>query len=351
MEYDVNIVTIHRAENFGAALQAYALKHFLENLGYKVGIYDEPELHDEPETVKSIRSIIIRTIGNIYRRIYRKDFQRVSEKYREFSKDFFDRNKSTDCKIFIAGSDQIWNPIIINKYYFLDFLPEGVKKASYAASIGVKMIPEDVWELYRKYLTQFKGISVREQDAKHALEKIVDRDIRVNVDPTFLLSMEEWREIAAKERKDIPKDFILVYVLHIPRNINTLCKWLKEKTGYKVVLIDNRGYLKHKIVNDYVIRDAGPGDFLYLIDAAKVVITTSFHGTAFSIIYRKEFYSIINSGFSSRVANILDHLGIKGYLEEETEFQYPQNINYELVDQKIENEIKKSEEFLRGLMD
>lgn len=205
MEYDVNIVTIHRAENFGAALQAYALKHFLENLGYKVGIYDEPELHDEPETVKSIRSIIIRTIGNIYRRIYRKDFQRVSEKYREFSKDFFDRNKSTDCKIFIAGSDQIWNPIIINKYYFLDFLPEGVKKASYAASIGVKMIPEDVWELYRKYLTQFKGISVREQDAKHALEKIVDRDIRVNVDPTFCFQWKSGERLRQKKERIFPR--------------------------------------------------------------------------------------------------------------------------------------------------
>lgn len=351
MKYDANIVTIHRAENFGAALQSYALRHFLELKGYKAGIYDEPEVEEKPATGKSIRGSMIQIVGKIYRNLYRKDFQKASEKYQRFSQKYFDRNKSMDCKVFIAGSDQIWNPIIINKYYFLDFLPDNVKKASYAASIGVTHIPENVHEIYKNYLMPFQNISVRENDAKKALEQIVDKDIQVNLDPTFLLPMEEWRKIEAEKKSDMPENYILVYVLHIPKNINKLCKYLKKETGYKVVLIDNRGYLKHKVRNDYVVRDAGPEEFLNLIHNAKIVVTTSFHGTAFSIIYRKEFYSIINNNFASRVANILKYFGIKGYSEEETIFTGRQQINYEMLEEKLENEIRKSEKYLRGLMD
>ena len=303
--YDFNIVTLHRARNYGAALQTYALKTHLCKMGYTTGIYDAEPLSALSEI--KLKSKLLKLVNNLAKSMHKSEFTKKENKFIEFLKENFDVNNSLECKAFIAGSDQVWNPIVINPAYYLDFVPKNSVRASYAASIGVSSLPDSKKEIYQNYLSQFNYISVRETSAKAALQKFLPgKDIRVDLDPTFLLSREEWTKASLKGENKIKGNYILLYILHIPENINELCKWLKKELNANIVLIDTRGYLGIKVNHDIIVRNVGPYDFLALFRDATAVITTSFHGTAFSILFEKEFYSVINPDFPSRVQNVLE---------------------------------------------
>lgn len=349
MNYDFDIVTLHRAENYGAALQAYALKTYLCDSGYKTAVYDSKQI--SAPVNKTLRGSIIRLAEGISRFFNKRQFKEKSEKFKAFAEENFDINRSDSVKAYIAGSDQVWNPIVFNPDFYLDFVPNGSVKASYAASIGVSELPETSADKYREYLSKFDFISVRESSAKTALQKFLpEKDIRVDLDPTFLLTKQMWESLSYKGANEINGDYILLYILHIPENINSLCKWLKKELNAKLVLIDTSGYLGMKIMHDRVLKNVGPEDFLALIRNAKAVITTSFHGTAFSILFEKEFYSVLNLKFPSRVQNVLNYFSIEPVSSSQNSFKRSNN-DFSEIRKKLEQNRENSAEYFKFIIE
>ncbi len=349
MNYDFDIVTLHRAENYGAALQAYALKNYLCGLGYRVGIYDAEQIPAPRNTSPRGRLIgLAKGTANFFNR---KHIKIRSTKFKTFAEEYFEINRCNSAKAYIAGSDQVWNPIVFNPYYYLDFVPENSVRASYAASIGVTELPDSTKNQYREYLLKFDYISVREVSAKVAIGKFIpEKNIRVDLDPTFLLTKQEWEKLSYKGTNNIKGDYILLYILHIPENINELCRWLKKELDAEIVLIDGDGYLGMKIAHDKTIKDAGPEDFLALIRDAKAVVTSSFHGTAFSILFEKEFYSVLNADFPGRVANILNYFELFPILSNQKSFSR-QRADYYRIRNKLEENRRNSEAYFNSIQE
>ena len=319
MMLDFNIVTLHKANNYGAVLQAFALKTFLDNLGYPAGVYDARQLSAPADS--SLRGRLIQCAKKTDQVIHKKTLALRQKKFQSFVREYLNCNRSMDCRAFVAGSDQVWNPIVYNPDFFLEFVPEHIKRVSYAASLGVSELQERYWETYRIALSRFDAISVRENQGRDAIKKILpDRDIRVHPDPTLLLTKEQWTRASEKGTNEIEGDYVLLYILHIPSNIHALCKWIRKQFGARLVLIDPGFIQAAKIPHDIIVRDVGPLDFLALMRDSKAVVTTSFHGSAFSILFQKEFYPVVNPGFPSRMQNLLTHFGLSPVSEQQKEF-------------------------------
>lgn len=341
--FDFNIITFQRAINFGAALQSYALQEFIKKQNYNAGIYD----YIKPVTI-GINATLKGKVKKILTKFTRdkKAKSREVQKYAEFREKYFNLNLDIKSRIFVTGSDQVWNlNSSMDSMFFLQFLDESVCKISYAASMAKTDIPNDRKDLVKKYLKTFDAISVREEGIKESLTPLCDKDISVNVDPTLLHDKTFYRNIASPV-DGIPEKYILAYILHIPKNGNKLIKWLRRETGLPVVLLDSSGAVGMVIKNNMVVRDAGPQEFVYLFDNAECVVTTSFHGTCFSLIFEKEFYSVVNPDSPSRISNLLKKVGIQPISESDTQFERRNNIDWEHVRQILAPERERSRQYI-----
>lgn len=196
---------------------------------------------------------------------------------------------------FVVGSDQVWNPNFLNEEYLLNFIPKTFKKISYASSIGVNSIPNRLINVYRKNLLGFFKISVREEAGALALRKIVKKTIDVNLDPTLLLSRDEWYFFAKNAffTEKIPEQFILCYFVGTKILYFEEASILSKKYGLPLVIIslnyDNFIVPLQSNEHTLIITDAGPKEFVYLVSKATYVFTDSFHMSAFSLIFNKQF--------------------------------------------------------------
>ena len=318
----IGIITYHRPINYGAILQAYALQKIIKGLGIECEILDYrnsklEELHKK-KTINSknlkhlIRDLLLLKNHNI-----------KYEKFREFLSENLELSDPLYCiedlnrievnyNKFITGSDQVWNYKINNMdpAYFLDFTENKSKKASYAASFGVSDIPDELRQKYFDYLHGFDVILTREKRGADIITELLSKESHVVLDPTLLVSKEEWLKIA-QEKYSINEKYILVYAFGGSNNITNLAKKLSKNTGYKVLWISNTYKLSNSIK---YIKSAGPKEFLSLLINAEYVITNSFHGTAFSINFNKQFFTEFlpeSKGTNSRMEDILDLFGLK----------------------------------------
>lgn len=342
---DFNIITFHRSINFGAVLQAYALQEFIKKQNYSAGIYDYKLRTTAVDT--TLRSKIQRVLA-----IFTSDKNaeaRQAQKFAEFRNKYLKLNIETDSKVFVAGSDQIWNlNNRMDSMFFLQFLEDSVYKISYAASMMKTDVPNEKKDIVEKYLKAFDAISVREKGIKENLEPLCNRDISVNVDPTLLHDKTFYCDITTHPIKGLPEKYILAYILHIPKNGNKLISWLRKETGLPVVLLDTSTNVGIIIKNNMVIRDAGPQEFVYLFKNAECVVTTSFHGTCFSLIFEKEFYSIENPAFPSRTSYLLSKFGIKPINESDSRFTRRNDIDWNHVREVLAQERRYSEQYIRN---
>ena len=339
---DFNILTFQRS-NYGAILQAYALQEFIKKQNHSVGMFDyiKPEIPGGKTTLKAKIQKILAKVAKDEKATSRR-LQRIAD----FRKKYFKLNLETDSRIFVTGSDQVWNlDGSMDSMFFLQFLEESICKISYAASMAKTDVPNDRKDVVEKYLKTFDAISVREEGIKECLEPLCDKDISVNVDPTLLHDKVFYRNIA-NPVEGLPKKYILAYILHVPKNGNKLMKWLCKETGLPVVLLDSSGATGMVVKNDMIVRDAGPREFVYLFDNAECVVTTSFHGTSFSLIFEKEFYPIVNPDLPSRISNILKKVGIQPVNESDAQFTRRNNIDWEHVRQVLAQERECSRQYL-----
>lgn len=341
---DYNILTFHDALSYGAVLQAYALQTFIESFGYTAGVFDYREKDNGRVSLKS-------KLKQLFLELSANEREVLLQKFESFRQIALHLNLEEDCKVFIAGSDQVWSPKgKMNPTYFLAQVGEGSIRASYAASLGTDTIPSDKFRRFMNYMKRMDYISVRENSAVSAIQMEDIKRCEVHIDPTLLLSSEQWRKIE-KPVVGAPTRYILVYALHRPGNMNSLLKWLKKQTGADILLIDGQGYLSHVIRHDVVMKTVGPEEFLWLVDHAESVVTTSFHGTAFSIVFQKEFYTITNTKNSSRIIHLLNLLGLSAVDENETVFRQNNCVDWDCVRQVINSEKKRSRDYITMLHD
>ena len=362
--FKTNIATIafHRAINYGAVLQVYALQKKIEELGGNCTVLDyrnnsleskhrETKIGDCKTIKDYIRFIILSKNNNLKH----KAFRAFSESYLNLSKPYYtiDELKKDEQKYdkFITGSDQVWNGNLSNTdpAYFLDFVSNSRKKNSYAASFGFEKVPDNKVGDYYNMLKDYNEMSVRENQGAKIIKELLGVDVETVLDPTLLLTKEEWFEIAEDYTKN--EKYILIYGFGGAKYKMNFAKNLSKKTGCKIVHIVNPYFNERGILYE---KSLGPKEFLGIFKNAQYIVTNSFHGTAFAINFNKEFFVEPLSeafGTNSRLTNILDLFGLKDRLIfSEDISMYDKAIDYDNVNKVLNGERKNSLEFIRKII-
>lgn len=289
----------YRNYNFGGLLQAYALTKVLRELGY-----DVQQISFCPNEMKKygIKGYLKNTLRVFARecaiRIKTRKYIGLNRKMNQFMNEIPHTDKVTEETIhklnkeygcFIAGSDQIWNPSFSYDAYFLNFVEPGKKTFSYAASIGTSCLNDIQKNFLAEKIRRLNKISVREYEAKVLLEQIIpDKHIEWVLDPTMLLSAENWAIIDCWDELNLPNNYILVYSMAFDNTKETLIREISRKTNLPVVRIPFT-IADYSTTNKLLV-GIGPKEFVTAIKHADMVLTDSFHATSFSIIHNKVFY-------------------------------------------------------------
>ena len=311
----IGIFTFHCAHNFGAVLQAYALQTYLRNQGHESYIIDyRPNYLVRGYRKFSIYNWVSKNPINWFRKVVTEPFL-IKDRFTKWNKfnDFISKslnlypfekiNNDKKFDLFLFGSDQIWNSKLMGGEWDAVYFGKGLgsKCCSYAASMGWDNVDEDRINIFKSLMAHLSAISVREETLCKSLNLISDQTIHWVCDPVFLLSMEDW---AAKVHpiKNI-KPYVLCFNLLHSEECMKQAQIVSYNLGYE--LIEITGDVHHLRGNYKVLQDIGPIDFISYIASASFVVTSSFHGTAFSIIFKKSFYSIGMGDKSGRVSSLL----------------------------------------------
>lgn len=339
-------------DNYGSMLQTLGMKNCLKSMGYEsFAVKDSPAPALTYKTSMRLSKNPKACFMGVYRYLVRK---KVAKKYSNTIKfmnenidmkyyDNYDvlKNNPPKADLYVAGSDQIWRFRVCRPVFFLDFIDEGQKRIAYAASMGITDIPEKNKELFKDLVNKFDYISVREGDNKEAISQYTDKDISVNIDPALLCDKEEWRKY--QKPYEMKKPYVLVYAIYWDSKLNKKLKELHKKTGLDIVCIGGKGF--ENIYANKRIFDASPEEFLYLVDNAQAVVTSSFHGTVFSIIFNKKLCAVINPASPSRIEYLLSLLKVKNSTVEnllDTDIGF-----YDETREIIKRETQKSKDYLR----
>ena len=336
--------------SFGSILQSLGFQKAIENIGAKATTITFASEEVVPAVKKAKIGLNRETVNYIYQSLNRKRLEQGKKRCLNFMDQHICRaiisekenllRELPDADAYIAGSDQIWHPALCREDFFLSYAPEVKKRISYAASMGVLSIPEQNVERFGKLLQNFDSFSVREEEMLPIIRRYTDKTVLQHIDPTFLISADEWRQY--ESAYDIQEPYILVYALYWDQALNKQLKELHGRTGYRIVSIQNS--FRPIYAND-VVKDAGPAEFLWLIDHAEAVITSSFHGTAFSVIFNKRFYPAVNPNAPSRIDSLLKMLHIHTPISLQKLLDFVPD--YTKVNVRIEQEKTRSMDYLR----
>lgn len=324
----IDIVTLHRAQNYGSVLQAFALQKQIEKLGHQAYILDYyPERYTNKGLLKRLKNkssrfnnplVLLIAKLLIYPSYLKKGIQfNKFMHYLNLEKPSFATNEEgmgrfTDADAYCAGSDQIWNSHWnegVEKVLFLDFVPKGKLCLSYAASIGLSNIPANEIDETKLLLDKFEFLSLREDKGVELVRELGRTDAVQCLDPTLLMSKEEWSLYADDSYKG--KEYVLTYNLHHDPEIDKCAKAIASKYHLQ---IRNISYNWHDIVRHGHLDWCPTVErFLGLIKNAKYVVADSFHATAFSIIFEKPFVVITPEVASSRLSSLLKMLELDDY--------------------------------------
>ena len=376
----IGIITILKVNNYGAELQAYATQKVLQLMGYDAEIIDylfyknprhKRTRMSRPTARMSLKKhleeklfpIVAQWKARNYRdlqRVRNAKFERFHDENTKQSEcyDMIDKLKSAklDYDVLMTGSDQVWNSGIYSSLdpYLLKFGDENIKRLSYAASFGVSQVPDDVRNYYKEALKRYSAIGVREDNAVNLVKSLSGKDATLVLDPTLLLNKEQWMKVA-KPVEGLPdKPYVLIYELSDIPYIKQLAMYISEKTGMPIVRICKNASPEDKEGEILNIIDAGPAEFLYLFDKAGYVVTNSFHGTAFSVNFGKQFYTVIPLGKSnnSRQKSILKLMGCEErMLTEGSEMPAIERLDTNRIVERLEEERQKSINFLKNAID
>lgn len=371
---NICLVSWYYSANYGTCIQCYALVNYLKKNGYNVFVPDTYRYYygfNHPfETFNKCVSYITKKIkapnslesfSNLSENIKKDYIERIDNNKRfgekecsvvkmTSKKEF--KKLISSCDVFMTGSDQIWNPDFVSPPFLLSFVPKSKKKISYGSSLGVSKITDN--GIYKKYLTKFDKISVREYTAKTIIENITHKKCEVVLDPSFLIDKEDWEELAKKSKLNLKKKYILTYF------IGKNDEWENYIKNYS---LDER-IIINILSESYIIPKLGISsaaysveDFIYLIKNAECIITDSFHACVISIILNRNFgvFKRFKDGTvrsqNSRIVDLLNLLNLNERLvNKESDLQRVLNTQIEYCDiNEIVNEkIKESKDFLNN---
>ena len=321
------LITFHFAHHYGAQLQAYATMRAIQGLGHECEVID----YRLPHTTRTnqlfkkgggVRGMASDAHTALHYGAFQRRFQRfeafVAEQMKLSPERYtaFDQPRAAPpaYDVYVAGSDQIWNPYIFQDKQFdpsflLGFVKEG-RCIAYAPSLGVPELPADKAAQLRDFLAPFSALSVREKRGQVLLKEAAGREARVVLDPTLLLNGEDWGALAAPPRHQGP--YILCYFVSDPAEAAPYALALSRRTGWPIVQLAGA---RRKIEGaSEIVFDAGPREFLGLFRYASAVVTNSFHGAAFSLQFRKNFFTSMSprersEPTFSRIYSLLSRLG------------------------------------------
>lgn len=363
----IGILTFQGANNFGAALQNYGLVFKIKEMGYSVETINYQSKKIE-ETHKK-QSLFFKS-GNLLKSAYRTmwnlvnykkycqcidNFNLFRQRYLNLSESVNNTSiysKDNDYDVFICGSDQIWSDLLIVEEdyttYSLDFVTKK-KKASYAASAGTT---DSLNRKMIKMISNLDIISVRENSLMNYLQKI-GIDAEMVIDPTLLLYADDWKKLANTHIVKRDKPYVFMY--HLESRVDE-CRAIAQNIANErnLDLISPIFLDRKTLFNTISCLGDGPIEFLNEILYADFVVVSSFHGTVFSILFEKNFISILHKKTGERVRDFLSNLGLldrivdsyEEYLERRETLQA---INYFEVNQKLDELRKRSQDLLSSI--
>lgn len=343
----IKIITLHSIPNPGSVLQAYALQRFLFEKGYNNEIIDYRPYYSNvgKNKVKGIiREILFyrnqKSLQNKYSNFVRENLKLTNETYDTFKSLI---NSPPIADKYLTGSDQLWNLSYDcgkDDAYYLKFIENN--KYSFATSIGKSNIPSDELNNILGNINSFKGISVREKSTSEILSSKLNRKVEWVCDPVFLLDKDSYKNMI----KSVDfNDYVIIYLSKSSDLLNNIIAKIKKDYGYKIILA---GGNITRCTCDLHIKDLGPYDFLSYLYNAKLVISSSFHATAFSHIFHKEFLSILPEGNSERIESLLKLTELENRIVKNVEDLscLENKIDFSLVEQRLKGFISNSKEFL-----
>ena len=365
-------ITFHHAHNFGSVLQAYALQEYVKGLFKEEKIEVEYQIIDYyTEKQQEFYSIfkpglnVKAIVKNLIAFPHKRDLEVKYQKFESFlsemcsmtkryksAEELFDGQLCAD--FYISGSDQLWNvrAMDFSDVYYLGFVKKG-KKISYAASFGPLKINWDLYqpEKYKKLLNEYSSISVREQGSAENVQFLTGRECSVNIDPTLLLSADKSKSIQSTANYRDGR-YILLYCLEPSREQLLMAEAISKKLELPILIL--RYNNKNDMFNPFIKRyDSGPKDFLAYLDHAELVLSSSFHGTAFSLLYHKPFY-VFNGSKDHRILSILKRVGMEERLIEsmpevqKISLKQPDGLE---IDRVLEEERQRSRKYLKSALE
>ena len=368
----IGIITFHNSYNCGSMLQAYALQQAINRVtGRESEIIDfsnegQQKLYSVHQPNNSVKNII----KNIILLPWFKRISKNYESYETFKKDNFQLSNQQfhvntelsdeNYDIVVAGSDQIWNITIDDSddAYFLPWVKNG-KKVAYAPSFGAKDIAKfsNDSNKYANFLRSFSHLSIRERNGLEWLQNLTGKKAELLIDPTLLLSQEDYANIESHSLK-LPSKYIFYYSPGYNIEINQLVHKISKKYSLPVIAFNTKTfYVKGMQFSGFKLPEIeNPSTYLQLIKNAEMIITTSFHGTVFSTVYRKKFWTVKNGGMfgdDDRVKTLMHLLDLEDRMipiEFDDQFNYMKEKDYKRYESLLDKEQSLAFNYLQNAL-
>lgn len=363
----IKTITCHDVYNSGASLQTYALMKFLQSLNHDVEIIDyKPDYLSNhyklftisnPKYEKNIGLKFLYLTLKLPERIlalknkkpydkFKKDYLNITQVRYESNEEL--KNNLPEAEIYIAGSDQIWNPTFKNgkdPAFYMDFVPDNKIKVSYAASFAVEEFPIELREKTSEMIKRINNISVREKSGLGILESMGIKEAVQVLDPVFLLDKNHWEQLC--NNMELKEKYLFVYDFENNQLIKEIALKVAKENNLKIYTVFKSDY------SDRCIKYIGPLDFISYIRNAEFIISNSFHGTAYSLIFEKNFCVINRSEkINTRMRDLLEDINLSERLVDESYDieELVKNIPYDKVNIILKKKIEYSKSFLTNAL-
>jgi hypothetical protein len=364
----VGILTHHEAFNFGATLQAFALRRTIESIGCACSIIDvrDPSgvyrLWRWPVDRASVRhdALTLANLGSHLRsrsrfRSFRAAHLGITDRSYRTLADLAHASETFDA--IVSGSDQVWHPHLLEGFlgraFFQDFAGSS-RRVAYAPSFGLSEVPDKYCETVRRLIARFDFVSSREDSGCAIIERLTGRFAEHVLDPTLLLPSPEYDRAAVEPTLRGP--YILLYPMQWSERLRDEALRARRALGIPIVAILPPLFAPARFAfADTRVHDAGPAEFLGWMRGAELVCTNSFHGTCFSVIYRKRFLTVRHTSTGTRMQSLLDRLGlqsrllVEGAAGDDNDLAR-QECQYASVEPRLADAIARSTSFLRGAL-
>lgn len=359
----IKTITCHDVYNHGASLQAYALQTYLCSMEHDVEIIDyKPDYLSGHYSLSAVSNpkfdkpvakqlyLLAKLPGRLAALKRKKIFDKFTRKYLHLTPNRYHSNEELKANppkadVYIAGSDQIWNTLFSNgrdAVFYLDFAPQEARRITYAASFATKDVVPEYQAFVRKMLQGLDKISLREKISLPLLASLGRNDGVAVCDPVFLLTQKQWNDLLPAPKKDSER-YLLVYDTDSSERVKEAAIKIAKQRNLKIYNIS--AYKLSYADKDYWC--SGPLDFVRLIRDAEFVISNSFHATAFSLIFHREF-CVVNrtEAINERMYSLLEQYGLQSRMLDSSLSMPSETIDYSTVQTKVDEDIASSKQYL-----